>query len=85
MLFRSLQRMSGIATAARRMSALFAGTRTRLVDTRKTCPNMRGMDDVNQAKEDDHLDGQGDEREKTAEYATSAHIQPYIYSRHPES
>ena len=29
-----LQRMSGIATAARRMSALFAGTRTRLVDTR---------------------------------------------------
>jgi nicotinate-nucleotide pyrophosphorylase (carboxylating) len=36
-----LQRMSGIATAARRMSALFSGTRTRLVDTRKTCPNMR--------------------------------------------
>ena len=36
-----LQRMSGIATAARRMSALFAGTHTRLVDTRKTCPNMR--------------------------------------------
>ena len=36
-----LQRMSGIATAARRMSALFAGTRTRLVDTRTTCPNMR--------------------------------------------
>lgn len=36
-----LQRMSGIATAARRMSALFAGTRTHLVDTRKTCPNMR--------------------------------------------
>ncbi|WP_130810558.1 carboxylating nicotinate-nucleotide diphosphorylase [Olsenella sp. Marseille-P4559] len=36
-----LQRMSGIATAARRMSALFAGTKTRLVDTRKTCPNMR--------------------------------------------
>ena len=36
-----LQRMSGIATAARRMSARFAGTRTRLVDARKTCPNMR--------------------------------------------
>jgi nicotinate-nucleotide pyrophosphorylase (carboxylating) len=36
-----LQRMSGIATASRRMSALFSGTRTRLVDTRKTCPNMR--------------------------------------------
>lgn len=39
-----LQRMSGIATAARRMSALFAGTRTRLVDTRKTCPNMRAFE-----------------------------------------
>lgn len=36
-----LQRMSGIATAARQMSALFAGTKTRLVDTRKTTPNMR--------------------------------------------
>jgi nicotinate-nucleotide pyrophosphorylase (carboxylating) len=36
-----LQRMSGIATVSRRMSALFSGTRTRLVDTRKTCPNMR--------------------------------------------
>ncbi|MBP3883377.1 MAG: carboxylating nicotinate-nucleotide diphosphorylase [Olsenella sp.] len=36
-----LQRMSGIATYTRRMAALFAGTKTRLVDTRKTCPNMR--------------------------------------------
>ena len=36
-----LQRMSGIATYARAMTALFAGTRTRLVDTRKTTPNMR--------------------------------------------
>ncbi len=36
-----LQRMSGIATAARRMSSLFAGTKTQLVDTRKTMPNMR--------------------------------------------
>ena len=36
-----LQRMSGIATAARRMSSLFAGTKTQLVDTRKTTPNMR--------------------------------------------
>lgn len=36
-----LQRMSGIATYARRMAALFAGTKTRLVDTRKTTPNMR--------------------------------------------
>lgn len=36
-----LQRMSGIATYTRRMVALFEGTRTRLVDTRKTTPNMR--------------------------------------------
>ena len=36
-----LQRMSGIATYTRRMAALFAGTRTQLVDTRKTTPNMR--------------------------------------------
>ena len=36
-----LQRMSGIATLTRRMAAALAGTRTRLVDTRKTCPNMR--------------------------------------------
>ena len=36
-----LQRMSGIATAARRMASLFAGTKTQLVDTRKTTPNMR--------------------------------------------
>ena len=36
-----LQRMSGIATYTRRMAKLFEGTKTRLVDTRKTCPNMR--------------------------------------------
>ena len=36
-----LQRMSGIATYARRMAALFAGSGTQLVDTRKTTPNMR--------------------------------------------
>ena len=36
-----LQRMSGIATCARRMARLLEGSRTRLVDTRKTCPNMR--------------------------------------------
>ena len=36
-----LQRMSGIATMARRVSRLFEGTKTRLVDTRKTTPNMR--------------------------------------------
>ena len=36
-----LQRMSGIATQARSMVATLAGTKTRLVDTRKTTPNMR--------------------------------------------
>ncbi|MDO5709679.1 MAG: carboxylating nicotinate-nucleotide diphosphorylase, partial [Coriobacteriales bacterium] len=37
----NLQRMSGIDTYTRNMAALFAGTKTRLVDTRKTTPNMR--------------------------------------------
>ena len=36
-----LQRMSGIATKTRRMATLLAASKTRLVDTRKTCPNMR--------------------------------------------
>ncbi|MBE6468515.1 MAG: carboxylating nicotinate-nucleotide diphosphorylase [Coriobacteriaceae bacterium] len=36
-----LQRMSGIATATRRVARVLASTGTRLVDTRKTCPNMR--------------------------------------------
>ena len=36
-----LQRMSGIATYTRRMAQLLAGSKTTLVDTRKTTPNMR--------------------------------------------
>jgi len=36
-----LQRMSGIATLTRSMVRELEGTRTRLVDTRKTTPNMR--------------------------------------------
>ena len=36
-----LQRMSGIATATRRMARLLEGSGTTLVDTRKTTPNMR--------------------------------------------
>ena len=36
-----LQRMSGIATATRRMAHLLEGSGTTLVDTRKTTPNMR--------------------------------------------
>ncbi|WP_270472093.1 carboxylating nicotinate-nucleotide diphosphorylase [Collinsella intestinalis] len=36
-----LQRMSGIATYTRRMAAALEGTKTRLVDTRKTTPGLR--------------------------------------------
>lgn len=36
-----LQRMSGIATHANRMVALLAGTKIKLLDTRKTTPNLR--------------------------------------------
>ena len=36
-----LQRMSGIATYTRSVAALLKGSKTRLLDTRKTTPNMR--------------------------------------------
>lgn len=36
-----LQRMSGIATYTRQIANLLAGSRTKLLDTRKTTPNMR--------------------------------------------
>ena len=36
-----LQRMSGIATYTHQMAALLKGSKTRLLDTRKTTPNMR--------------------------------------------
>lgn len=36
-----LQRMSGIATYTRSIAALLAGSKTKLLDTRKTTPNMR--------------------------------------------
>ena len=36
-----LQRMSGIATYTRSVARLLAGTKTKLLDTRKTTPNMR--------------------------------------------
>lgn len=36
-----LQRMSGIATYTHSVAALLAGTKTKLLDTRKTTPNMR--------------------------------------------
>lgn len=36
-----LQRMSGIATYTHQMASLLKGSKTRLLDTRKTTPNMR--------------------------------------------
>ncbi len=36
-----LQRMSGIATAARKMSVMVEGFKAKIVDTRKTTPNFR--------------------------------------------
>ena len=36
-----LQRMSGIATYTHNMVQLFENTKTKLLDTRKTTPNMR--------------------------------------------
>lgn len=36
-----LQRMSGIATYTHEVAGLLAGTKTKLLDTRKTTPNMR--------------------------------------------
>lgn len=36
-----LQRMSGIATYTRSIAVLFEGSKTKLLDTRKTTPNMR--------------------------------------------
>lgn len=36
-----LQRMSGIATYTSKVAALLEGTKTKLLDTRKTTPNMR--------------------------------------------
>ncbi len=39
-----LQRMSGIATMANRYQAAAAGTRARILDTRKTAPGLRALD-----------------------------------------
>lgn len=39
-----LQRMSGIATATRRYVDAVAGTRTRILDTRKTTPTLRRLE-----------------------------------------
>ena len=36
-----LQRMSGIATYTHSVAALLEGSKTKLLDTRKTTPNMR--------------------------------------------
>ena len=39
-----MQRMSGIATGTRRVVDLLAGTRTRVLDTRKTTPGIRAFE-----------------------------------------
>lgn len=39
-----MQRMSGIATATNRLVVLCKGTKTKVIDTRKTTPNMRGLE-----------------------------------------
>jgi len=39
-----LQRLSGVATASRRASELVAGTRARVIDTRKTTPGLRVLE-----------------------------------------
>jgi nicotinate-nucleotide pyrophosphorylase (carboxylating) len=39
-----LQRLSGVASATARVVAMLEGTRTRLLDTRKTTPGMRALE-----------------------------------------
>jgi nicotinate-nucleotide pyrophosphorylase (carboxylating) len=39
-----LQRLSGIATASRRATAIVAGTRATVIDTRKTTPGLRVLE-----------------------------------------
>jgi nicotinate-nucleotide pyrophosphorylase (carboxylating) len=39
-----MQRMSGIATQTHKMVRLCKGTKTKLLDTRKTTPNLRGLE-----------------------------------------
>lgn len=44
LLLNCMQRMSGIATYTRHLSQLIAGTKARLLDTRKTTPNFRMLE-----------------------------------------
>ncbi len=39
-----IQRLSGIATETRKWAAVLASTRTKLLDTRKTTPGLRGLE-----------------------------------------
>lgn len=48
-----LQRMSGIATYTNSVAKLLAGTKTKLLDTRKTTPNMRIFENMQFASEAD--------------------------------
>ena len=41
-----LQRMSGIATMTRRSAEILRGSKTKLLDTRKTTPNMRVFEKI---------------------------------------
>ena len=45
-----LQRLSGVATASRRASELVAGTRARVIDTRKTTPGHARAGEVRRAR-----------------------------------
>ncbi|MBC8053263.1 MAG: carboxylating nicotinate-nucleotide diphosphorylase [Sphingobacteriaceae bacterium] len=40
----TMQRMSGIASTTKRITALLKGTKTKVLDTRKTTPNMRFLE-----------------------------------------
>lgn len=44
LILNSMQRMSGIATTTRRLADLIAGTKARLMDTRKTTPGFRMLE-----------------------------------------
>ena len=44
LLLNCMQRMSGIATKTAQLNSLIAGTGARLLDTRKTTPNMRMLE-----------------------------------------
>ena len=48
-----LQRMSGIATYTHSVAMLLEGTKTKLLDTRKTTPNMRIFENMRSVSVED--------------------------------